>query len=842
MGELFRRLNYLLHRRDRDRELEAEMLHHREMMGGDRKRDFGNITRLREDAREAWGWTWIERFIQDLSYAARILRRSPGFTLTAVLVLSIGIGVNITAFTLFNMVALEPLPVRDPASLIMLQRRSPTRIGGEMPYPHIDFYRQHSHTLSSVMSIMGIPPVTLDTDMQPAHLSFATANYFSELGTHPALGRLFDPALDDAFSGPPIAVLSYRFWQQRLNADPAVIGRVLHLNGKAVTVAGVLPDAFASLGADRAELWMPILQQPYLVQGSKLLSDPEADAVRMWARLAPGTTAKTAEQELLSLTNQLRLRDPKNVWENEFLLSFPAGHLQVMQPDMYQVVAMISVLTLLILAVTCANLGGLLLARGVTREHEIGIRIAIGASKQRILRQLLTESLLLASIGSFVGLALSIVVMRVTLTFTDAPAWLSATPDWRVFGFSFVIAVIAAVLFGFAPALQIAGQKHRKPIARQVLIAAQVTASCVLLIVAGLLVRAMHHTLYNSPGFGYQSVLSIDPQLAQHGYNRTAAGTYLAQMESRLRERPGVLSVALVKLPPMGHSVARIGTEIQGKHVDIFPNSVGPAYFQTMNIPFLLGRTFHPGEQHVTIVSESLANRIWHGDDPIGKPMPSDEPSSTPLDIVVGVVGNARVNALSDSDATEQYWPAQVDDMPQMSIVLKAVGTPSAMFPAIKSMSQSLDLRVFPDVRPLESLFQENVANVKRIAAAVSLVGLIAVLLAGVGIVGLVAYTASQRAKEIAIRLALGATRRQVLHAILSQFAWPVALGLIAGVFIAATTSSALRSTLYGVSNLDPTSYSAAALLLLLIMMIATVLPARRSLRLDIAKALHHDQ
>ena len=176
MGELFRRLNYLLHRRDRDRELEAEMLHHREMMGRDRKRDFGNVTRLREDAREAWGWTWIERLIQDLGYAARILRRSLGFTLTAVLVLSIGIGVNITSFTLFNMVALEPLPVRDPASLIMLQRRSPTRIGGEMPYPHIDFYRQHSRTLSSVMAIMGVPPVTLDTDMQAAHLSFASAN------------------------------------------------------------------------------------------------------------------------------------------------------------------------------------------------------------------------------------------------------------------------------------------------------------------------------------------------------------------------------------------------------------------------------------------------------------------------------------------------------------------------------------------------------------------------------------------------------------------------------------------------------------------------------------------
>ncbi|HEX9200087.1 MAG TPA: FtsX-like permease family protein, partial [Acidobacteriaceae bacterium] len=515
------------------------------------------------------------------------------------------------------------------------------------------------------------------------------------------------------------------------------------------------------------------------------------------------------------------------------------GHLQVMQPDMYQVAAMISVLTLLILAVTCANLGGLLLARGISREHEIGIRIAIGASKKRILRQLLTESLVLALLGSLVGLTLSVVVLRLTLTLTDAPAWLSPTPDWRVLAFSTCIAFLAAVFFGFTPALQIARQ--RKPIARQVLVAAQVAASCVLLIVAGLLVRAMHHTLYNSPGFGYQSVVSIDPQLAQHGYKPAAAGLYLSQMESRLRAQPGVLSVALVKLPPMGHTVARIATEIEGKPVAIFPNSVEPAYFQTMNIPLLVGRNFLPAEQHATILSESLAHRIWHGESPIGKPLPSDEPYSAPRDIVVGVVGNAHVNALSDSDATEQYWPAQADDMPQMSVVVKVAGTASSLSPAIKSISQSIDPKLFPEIRTLESLFQENVAVVERIAAAVSLVGFIALLLAGIGIIGLVTYTASQRAKEIAIRLALGAARMQILRTILSQFALSVMLGLLTGVVIAATASSALRKALYGISNLDPTSYAGATLLLVLILAIATILPARRALHVDIAQALHHD-
>jgi len=841
MGELLRRLNYLLHRRQHDRELEAEMLFHREMMGKQHTRHFGNTLALREHAREAWGWTWIERLLQDLTYALRILRRSPGFTFTAVLVLTIGIGVNIAAFSLFDMVALKPLPLRDPASLVQLQRRSPTRTTTELPLPQIEFYRDHARTLSAVIAIMGVPPVTLDDDPQPAHLTFVSPNYFTEIGVQPALGRLLNPTLDGTLTAPPVVVLTSTFWKQRLNADPAIIGRVLHLNGKAVTVAGVIPSSFISLGNNSADLWMPIPQQPYLVEGSKLLTDPGAGSSRMFARLAPGTTARAAEQELLTLTAQMRTLYPNDVWDNQFILSLPAGHPQIMLPDVIQVEAMISVLMLLILAVACANLGGLLLARGITREHEIGIRIAIGASKQRILRQLFTESLVLALLGSLAGLIVSIVALRILLVLTDAPPSFTAIPDWRILAFAFSIAFLAAIFFGLTPALQIARQKHRKPIARQVLVTAQVAASCVLLIVAGLLVRAMHHTLYNSPGFEYQSVVSVDPQLGQHGYKPTAAGLYLAQLEARLRAQPGVLSVALVKFPPMGHTVARTGTEIQGKHLTIYPNTVDPDYFRTMNMPLLLGRNFLPGEQHVTIISESLARRINHGESPIGKPVPTDDPVTGQQDIVIGVVGNARINALGDTDATEQYWPAGPNDMPYISLVVKAAGPASSLSPAIKSISQSLDPKLFPEIRSLESLFDEQVKVVERLAAAVSLIGLVALLLAGIGIIGLVAYTASQRAKEIAIRLALGAARIQILRTILSQFALPVALGILTGIALAATASTGLRRALYGISNLDPTSYAAATLLLVLILLIATVLPARRALRVDIAKALHND-
>jgi predicted permease len=828
VGTLFRRLRYLLNRRQFDQELESDMEFHREMMAREGRRNFGNSLRLREQARDAWGWTWIERLGQDLRYALRTLMRSPGFTMTAILVLAIGIGVNVTAFSLFNMVALKPLPVRDPDSLVQLERRSPEIIQGEMPYPSVIFYRDHAKTLSAVMAVMGVPPMNLEGSAEPVHTSFATGNYFSELGTHAALGRLFEPVAEDKPDAAPVAVLSYGAWQRNLGADPSVVGRTIRLGGKPATVIGILPSEFASLGGQTPDVWLPLAQQPYFIEGSKVLTDRSASSVRMWARLAPGVTAKMAEQELLALTNELRRQHPKEIWDNEYIRSD-------------QVASMVAVLTLLILVVACANLGGLLLARGVTREHELGIRMAIGASRKRIFRQLFTESLLLASLGTIVGVALSYAVLRVALVWLDAPQWLSPVPDWRVLAFSISVALGAAIFFGLTPALQIARQRQRKTIVRQVLVGAQVAASCVLLIVAGLLVRAMHHMLYTSPGFGYEHVFSIDPQLGMHGYTPSSAQAYLNQMESRLQAMPGVTSVSLVKLPPMGHSVSRMDSEIDGHSVAIYPNWVEPGFFQTMNIPLLLGRTLLPGEKNAVVISESFARRQWPGQNPIGKQFDPRDAGSSLRDTVVGVVGDARLNALNDDDAVEEYWSAQVGDMPGMSMVVKMSGAPEDFVSMTKAIADSLDPKIFPEIRPLKSLYHDTVSRVEQLAMVVSLIGLVAVLLAGVGIIGLVAYSVSQRTKEIAIRLALGAERAHVLAAVLRQFAWPMMIGLFAGVGVAAGASKVLRKVLFGVSNLDPASYVGAIAVLVGIVGIATLLPARRALQLNMAKILHYE-
>ena len=830
-----------------ENEMEAEVRFHLESYAADLVRsgvpqqeamrrarvEFGGIESHKDAIRASLGLRWWDELWIDLRYATRKLRNSPGFALTAVLVLAIGIGVNVTAFSAFNLIVLKSLPVRDPDSLMRLQRRSPENIVGQMPYPSVVFYREHAKTLSAVIVTMGTR-MEFDRDVQPVSANFVTANYFTELGTAAAYGRLLNPERDGPANAAPAVVLSFGFWQRRFGADPSIVGKMISLNKKATTVVGITPYTFASLGAQYPDVWLPLTQQPYFVEGSKVLADTSAASVEMWARLAPGGTAQMAEQELLALTNELRKQQPKDVWDHEFIKTDPAGHIQVLKPEMYLVFTMVGALTLLILAVACANLGGLLLARGVAREHEIGIRIAIGASRQRIFRQLFTESLMLAFLGSVAGLALGFVVLRVLLVMIEAPTWTSATPDWRVFLFAVGMALAAAVFFGLAPAWQIARQRQRRTVARQILVGAQVAASCVLLIVAGLLVRATQHVMYTDPGYGYEQAISVDPGLSSHGYTPAAARAYLNEMESRLRAVPAVTSVSLSRMAPLGSTVSYMTVDIAGRPANVYPNWVGPEFFETMGISLLRGRGLLPGETNAVVVSESLARKQWPGEDPIGKLF-------WQRDSVVGVAGNARMNAMNDGDTMELYWAAQAADMPTMTLVAKTTGASEGLPPTVKSIAASIDPKVFPYIRLLKSDFHKNVQQVEQVATLVSLLGMAAMSLAGIGLLGLVAYAVSERTKEIAIRIALGAQPGHVLFAILRQFVWPVAIGLLVGVAGTAALSHALRRVLFGVSNLDPAGYMVGIGVLIVITMVAALLPGRRALRVDPMRALRCD-
>ena len=847
MHESLRRLRYLLQRRRFDRELAGDLEFHRQM--AERAgRPLPHTLLLREQSRDAWGWTWIDRFAQDLRYAARMLRKSPGFTLVAVLMLAIGIGVNVAVFGFFDLMVLRPLNVRDPATLLRFHRRAPQNYAFALPYPEMAFFRQHSRTLSAVIALNATKLAVENEDKQ-IDANFVTANFFTELGTTPKFGRLLDPARDDAPGADPVVVLNQGFWQRHFGADPSVVGRTIQLNGKPATVVGVASSDFSGLTLNQQALWAPITQQPYFAAGSRLLTGfPAEGSVRMWGRLQPGLAPRAAEEELRSLAAELRKQYPNDIWEKENLPSDPGGYAQSMmigdrsgtgsegKAELYPVFALVTALGLLILAVACGNLGSLLLARGVAREREIAIRVSVGAGRGRLLRQLFTESVLLAVLGSMAGLAVGYAVLRGLMAATEGPAWLNPAPDWRVALFALGVGFASAILFGLTPALQAARQRHRATIARQVLVGAQVAASCVLLIVAGLLSRALDHAMSTNPGFEYQHVISIDPGLALHGYSPARAQVYMDTLQGRLRALPGVESVALALSPPLGRRSEIAGLMIDGRAMRVQINRVDPRFFQTMQVPLLRGRNLMPGEPNAVVIGASLARAAWPAEDPLGRKFSLGDDYT-----VVGIAGAARLVKLEDSDSVEVYFPLAPADLPSTFVLVKTSAAPEDLARSAAATAKAVDPHTFPEVQLMKNGFRQNLRGAQSSALAVSVLGFVADLLACLGIVGVVAYAVSQRTREIGIRMALGARPSHILAVVLRQFSRPVVAGLLVGVAGAEALSGLLRGQLYGIGNLDPMAYLGAISVFAITVVLAALWPARRALKVDPMRALRHE-
>jgi predicted permease len=853
--KFLRRIQYLFNRGRLDRELANDMEFHREMAARDGVESFGNSLKLREEAREAWGWTWIDRLSQDLRYAFRMMRRSPGFTASAVLMLAVGIGVNVAVFSFFNLVVVRTLPIREPQSLLRFHRSANQNYASDVPYASLAFYREHTQTMSAILGFDSTH-VAVEGMEEPSKIYFVTANFFHDLGGRAAAGRLFDPTGDEDRTAAPVAVISQPYWQRAYGGDQGVIGKVVRLNGKPVTLIGVVENRFSGLVANSPDFWMPMIHQPYLVEGSELLISfsPDKDGVDMWGRLKPGFNAKHAEDELRMLTAELRKEHPNDIWEDERLISEPGGYVQNaggrsrgngptpgLRERLYPVFGLAAALSFLILAVACSNLGSLLLARGVARQREMAMRTAVGAGTGRLIRQLLTESVMLAMTGAAAGFLLGSIVLQLLLPLTDAPAWLDVSPDWRVFAFTIGIGFAASMLFGLAPALQIARRRQvetqRTGTMWKVLISAQVAASCVLLIVAGLLVRAFDQATSGNPGFEYKQVIAVHPQLMNHGYNGTAARTYLDTLTSRLRGISGVESVSISATPPLGNRGTTAHIEENGKRTTVFINGVDPEYFATMKIPILRGRNLSFADPTAAVVSESFGAKQWPGEDPVGK---SFDFSGAKLR-VAGVAGNARALALSDPDSVELYQPVSSSSLPHVSVLVRTAGPVEGLVPAVASMARSIDPKVIPSVQMLKTAFAKKIEDTERSALSISILGVAALLLACLGIVGVVAYAVSQRTKEIGIRMAIGAKPSHVVSSVLAQFSRPVVAGLVLGIGGAAALSQLLRQSLYGISNLDPIAYVSAILIFALAATIAALIPARRALRIDPLIALRGD-
>jgi putative ABC transport system permease protein len=843
MKELLRRLHYLLHRRRFDDELAEEMAAHRAMADRDGGRPFGDALRLREEARDAWGWTWIDRLGQDVRYALRRLRNAPGFTAVAVLMLAVGIGVNVAAFGFFNMMVLRPLPVRDPASLRRFQRRAPEAGADNFPYAAVMFYREQNRTLSAVLAL-NISRVTLEGEQKPLFANFVTANFFTELGAPAGLGRLLDPSRDEGRDAEPAVVLAHGFWQRTFGSDPGVVGQSLRINGKPATVVGVASPQFSGLALDQPDLWVAMGQHPYFFAEDGISEFGDGGlSVFMWGRLRPGLGPKAAEDDLKTLAAELHARYPREVWEGETVPSEPGGFATRVVSPMYPAFGLVGALCSLILAVACGNLGSLLLARGIARAPEMSIRSAIGAGRARLVRQLFTESLLLAGLASAMGLALGYCALRGLMWWAGVPPWLDPTPDRRVVGFAIGIGFGAAILFGLTPALQVSRRSGRATMARRILIGAEVAASCVLLVVAALLVRAVTRATSAPLGFEYQRVISLDPGLWAQGYDPKRAQAYLLAMEGRLRELPGVESVSVTTNPPLGNRWSVRKEVVGGRAIGIHVNCVGPDFFRTMTIPILRGRNLRRGETGAIVVSESLARLEWPAEDPLGKSfrMGSNESGGESRATVVGVSGNARLVSPEDSDAVELYQIAAPGALPSVVVLIKTAAAPEALLPVVKALAKEPDPRLFPELRLMRTSFQEKVQTSRYAALGATVLGLVALVIACVGVVGLVAFAVAERTREIGIRMALGAPPGHVLSVVLRQLSRPVLAGLVLGTLGAAALSQTLRVVLYGVSNVDPASYLAAVAVFSCAVGAAAVVPARRALRVDPTVALRYE-
>jgi predicted permease len=546
-------------------------------------------------------------------------------------------------------------------------------------------------------------------------------------------------------------------------------------------------------------------------------------------------SARMAEDELAALAAELRRAHPSHIWEGERLIAEPGGHDQVGSAAM---LALVVALVVLILIVACGNLGSLLLARGASRRGEMALRVAIGAGAGRLVRQLFTESLVLAGLGCFAGILLGTLVLRVLMVWTDAPAWLDPSPDWRVVAFAAATSVLSALLFGLLPARHIVRRAPaRRTTMRSVLIGAQVAASCVLLVVAGLLVRAFERAATADPGFEYEHVAVIEPSLLEHGYSAARAREYVRLLSERIAALPGVEATSVTSTPPLGPWRITAALQIEGQTTEVFIHQVDQRYLSTMKIPLLRGRDLTAADERGIVVSESFARRYWPGREAIGQPFGIGDDAMT----VVGIAASARPLAPGDPDALDLYRLARDADAPGLTIVARTSVPTETLLPAIAAAAHSVEPNVRPRLQLLKDAYRDRTRDVQRGALAVSALGVIALAVACLGVAGLVAYSVAQRTKEIGIRMALGARSRHIVDALVRQYVWTIAAGLALGVIAAGALAQLLRRELYGVSTVDPLAYVAAIAVFLLASSLAAIWPARRALRVDPLVALRRE-
>jgi predicted permease len=863
------------------------------------RRAYGGVEQAKQSHRDERSILWVEQTLQDIRHAIRALARNPGFTLVAVITLALGIGLNTTIFSAYNAVALKPLPVADAKTVVRLERWFKDRALGDIQYafsyPEYVYCREHQDVFTSViaaswplrvLAVIGDAHDESGNQIKTLFGQAVSGNYFTGLGINAANGRTFGPLEDETPGANPVMVLSYAFWQREFNGDPGAVGKILKINGTAFTIIGVTRREFTgtSVTPQIPDFWAPIGMQPQLVPGRNWLTHPEDYRLQVLARLKPTTGWNRAQAEITGLVQQFF---PTYVPQNPTIKVTlqPTAFFGNTEDVRFQAgVAMLMVIVGMVLLVACANIANMLLARGAARQREISVRMALGASRGRVIRHLLTESVLVALAGGLAGLVLAtfaskllwveIQQMLTRLLGSEFVFGLNLNPDARVLGYALGLSVVTGIVFGLSPALQftrkdlsaalkdetsILGQRVSRSLMRKVLVGGQVAVSMVLLTSAGLLVRGLLRAQSADPGFDTQHVFLV---LADFGDDRVKAAARSRRLGESLSTLPGIEGVT-TGTPPMFGSwtppiVVKTSSAMQGEvHDRTMASYASDTYFDTLGIPLLRGRCFSRQEasagSQVSIISESTARRFWPGEDALGKHFQLDEEFDGKLTDfeVIGIAKDIRFANMTRVDPAHVYLPTNAAKINTTLIRIK--GDPRLALAAVHHAVQHTDANLLPGLtlwNADSTLVAPRRSMAQALAAFASILALLALTLAGVGIYGVMAYIVSQRTQEIGVRMALGATAGRVLRSVALPGLRPVVAGMMIGIASGAGLSWFLHSTLvspetndflYGVSYYDPCTFAALACFLALVALLASLAPAMRVLTVDPAVALRYE-
>jgi putative ABC transport system permease protein len=852
------------------------------------RREFGGLEQTKESYREQRGLPFFATFAQDLRYASRMLVKSPGFTVVTVLTLALGIGANTGLFSLVNSVLLGNLPVRNPEELVVLKYTdSRTQEAAEdFSYPMYQAMRDKNTVFRNVLTRSGVTfNASYGGQSERAVGEMVSGNYFETLGVQPFLGRLIGPEDDRTPGAHPVAVLSYGYWQRRFGSDPAVVGQDVILNNNPIRVIGVTPPLFYGTEMARnPDIRVPMMMATvFRPVPANRLGNPRHRWMTILARRKPDISVRQAQASLDILYHQVladELQEPGsslNAHEKERALQ---SRIQLapgnqgfahLRREMERPLILMFCVTGIVLLVACANLANLLLARNAKRKQEISVRLAIGAGRGRLIRQWLTESLLLSVLGGCAGMVVAYWAKTALLGFlpADFSANLHAPMDLGVLGFALLVSLLTGLLFGLAPALQLSeaslsiGLRPEAPsIAsgerifslRSALIFLQVALSLPLLIGAGLFLHSLENLRGVSTGFVKENVFLTTLNPAMNGYSQQRIKSLYDDLLARVRAMPDVRAASLTTSSVISGGWDQEGVKVEGylpgADENMSPNAavVSPGYFATMGIPFVAGRDFTEQDTargpKVVIINQTMAHYFFGSKDPLGKKIGTDDDPKVPPDReIIGVVKDAKYVRLSEAPRRHFYAPmAQELRLLDMTLEVRTSGDPERIGDLVRAQVHNLDANLpLYATTTLEIQIDDSLTQERLLTWLSSLFGILAALLASLGLSGVVAFSVARRTREIGIRMALGAQPGDILRDVVSHMALLVTLGMAVGLAAAYGLSRLLGSLLYEVGSADPLAFAGACFLLAVVAALAAYLPAQRATRVDPVVALRYD-